>query len=264
MNIKTIIIYRKIKKFVSLFIILILLFIIIQTTYLYDNIIKVKSIYDKQIEFISKDICSRLTINGIEYSNYNNIQKYINDYCNIKGITLQELRNNILKDYWVKDVFIKKTLPNRLTINIIEHNPFAILTEDGKDYNLIDEFGETINIPQDEIINFSHLLIIIGKNLKNDINNIFNILSIYNNITTKLVKIERIENRRWNLLLKNDILVKMPEEDRSIIDTWDNLEKIINIPGLTNGLEEIDLRIKGKIYLKYNDSVIQEIKNISM
>ena len=87
-------------------------------------------------------------------------------------------------------------------------------------------------------------------------------MSIYYEISSKVFKIERIGNRRWNLILKNNIVVKLPEENENIFNAWNNLNKIINIHGLDIGLEEIDLRIKDRIYLKYKDQVAEEIKNI--
>ena len=209
--------------------------------------------YNKQLNFINRNICNRLVINGIKYSNYSKIQQHINNYCN---------NDSILQDYWIKDIYIQKQFPNTLKVNIIEYNPFAILTQDNLHYELIDEYGDIINIPQEEINNFDYLLIIFGKDIKNEVNNIFNLLSIYYNITKELVKIERIGNRRWNLILKNNVIVKMPEEGDNMFDAWSNLNKMINIHGLAVDLEEIDLRIKDKIYLKYKEKVAQEIKNM--
>lgn len=253
-------IVRKYRKYTLLLTFVLLISVLLK----YNNIIKnyIVNLYNKQLNLINKNICNKLIINGIKYSNYSNIQEQINNYCNNSSITMEELRNNILKDYWIKDLYIQKIFPNTLKINIIEYNPFAILTKDNLIYHLIDEYGDIINIPNDEIDNFSYLLIIVGDDVKNEINGIFNLLSIYYNITKKLIKIERIGNRRWNLILKDNIIVKMPEENDDIFDVWNNLDKVINIHGLDINLREIDLRIKDKIYLKYNDATAKEIKNI--
>ena len=218
------------------------------------------SYYKEQITTINKNICNKVVINGIKYSNYNNIQSSINDYCNNNDVSIKDLKNNILADYWIRDLYIQKQFPNTLRININEYNPFAILTKDGFSYNLIDEYGDIINIPKKDIENFKHLLIIFGDDIKSEINNLFNLLSIYYNITLKLVQVDRIGDRRWNLILQDGILIKMPEEDENIFEAWNNLDKILNIYGLDVDLQEIDLRIKDKIYLKYKDKTAEEIK----
>lgn len=262
LNIKLYIRLRKTKKILTIIFLLLSVFFVLQKKCFNYLINKGNYYYNKQLNFINRNICNRLVINGIKYSNYSKIQQHINNYCNNDSMTMNELRNNILQDYWIKDIYIQKQFPNTLKVNIIEYNPFAILTQDNLHYELIDEYGDIINIPQEEINNFDYLLIIFGKDIKNEVNNIFNLLSIYYNITKELVKIERIGNRRWNLILKNNVIVKMPEEGDNMFDAWSNLNKMINIHGLAVDLEEIDLRIKDKIYLKYKEKVAQEIKNI--
>ena len=83
----------------------------------------------------------------------------------------------------------------------------------------------------------------------------FNLLSIHNNISNNLVKIIRVGDRRWNLILKNGLIIKLPEEDKDFFKIWKELEHIITIYQNNSDLETIDLRIKNKLYLKYKNSV---------
>ena len=50
------------------------------------------------------------------------------------------------------------------------------------------------------------------------------------------VKVIRIGNRRWNLVLDNGIIVQLPEHN--MIDAWNNLDKILSIDGV-----EINVKI---------------------
>jgi cell division septal protein FtsQ len=177
-------------------------------------------------------------------------------------MTVEMLKQEIIKDPWIKDLYIQKKFPDSLKINIIEYNPFAILGNDSKKLELIDEYGDTINISQEEVKKFNYLLIIVGDNFKDEINGLFNLLSVYYNITNNLVRVERISNRRWNLTLKNKIVVKMPEEDGdNVYEAWNTLSKILDIYGVEIDLEEIDLRIKNRVFMKYSSDAIKEIKN---
>lgn len=259
-NIKYYFFIKKLKRAFVVFVIILPAFILFKFK---DNILyKLKDFYDDKMAMINKDICNKVIINGIKYSNYENIQNSINKYCSTKTASIKKLKKDILLDYWIKNIQIQKIYPNTLKINIIEYNPFAIYTKDGFNYNLIDEYGNNINIPKKNIADFNYLLIVSGEDVKDKINDLFNLLSIYYNISNKIYRVERIGKRRWNLILKNNIVVKLPEENENIFNVWNNLDKIINIYGLDVDLQGIDLRIKDKIYLEYKDKTAEEIKNI--
>lgn len=102
---------------------------------------------------------------------------------------------------------------------------------------------------------------ITGENFKSEVNNLFNLLSIYYDIARKATRAKRIGNRRWDLILNNNIVVKLPEENSDITESWAILDKIINIYGFDVDLEEIDLRLKDKVFLKYKNRVAEEIKD---
>ena len=95
---------------------------------------------------INSDICNHFYVDGILYSNYSNIQKNVNNYCNIKQYTISDLKQDILKDPWIKNLTIYKKYPNKLEIKIIEYNPFAVWINNKDEYKLIDEYGDVINI----------------------------------------------------------------------------------------------------------------------
>ena len=258
-NIKYYFFLKRLKKLIWIIALSLSFFLIL---FNYNTIINItKEFYQKTS--LDKTSCDKVTINGIKYSNYSYIQESVNNYCSSKNMDILDLKNSIMKDYWIKDVYIKKIYPSDLKVDIIEYNPFAIYTEDNVNYNLIDEYGDIINIQKDDIGNFSYLLIISGdERTKEQINDLFNILSTYYGLSNKISKVERIGGRRWNLILENNIVVKMPEEDSNIFNAWSNLDKIINIYGLDLDLEEIDLRIKDRVYLKYKEKTASEIKEI--
>jgi hypothetical protein len=221
----------------------------------------IKKVYEKQVLAINSNICSKLIINGIKHANYGRIQNHINDYCSGNNMVIEVLKQKIIEDPWIRDLYIQRKFPNSLKIYIIEYNPFALLIGKDNSTQLIDEYGTVINIIQDDMTKFSHLLVITGDNFKSEINNLFNMLSIYYNIAENLAKIERVGNRRWNLVLKNNVIIKMPEENDDIFDAWIVLDKIFSIYGFDIDLREIDLRIKDKVFLKYKNNTAQEIKD---
>ena len=209
---------------------------------------------------IKKQTCKNIIINGLKYSDYKYVQNNINEYCSNKEKTLKILRNSIIKDPWIKDLKIVVKLPNTTIININEYNPFALLTNDNKNYKLVDESGIIIETNQNDISMFGYLLKITGDNIKDyEMNNLFNIMSIHSEITKNINSITRIGNRRWNIVFTNNIIVKMPEYDEYMLDTLNILDNIIKIDGIMSNLKEIDMRNKDKIYLKYSKDFSKNI-----
>lgn len=216
-------------------------------------------------EIVKKNACKNISINGIKYSNYTDIQNHINKYCSNRHKNIKDLKSSIENDIWIKDAKILIKLPSGIVINIVEYNPFALITNDGINYKLIDEFGNFINVSQDEIITFGYLLKIVGFDVKNyEINNLFNMLSIHYKIAKNVNSVVRIGDRRWDIILSDNIIAKMPEENNSISvsDAWDILDNIINVPEILSNLKEIDIRNQDKIYLKYNDMTFKKIINL--
>ena len=213
-------------------------------------------------ELVKKNTCKNISINGVKYSNYSDIQDHINKYCSNSYKSVKDLENSIKNDAWIKDVKILIKLPNKIAIDIIEYSPFALITDDGINYKLIDEFGDFINIGQNEILNFGHLLKIVGFDIKNyEINNLFNMLSIYDKIAKSIDSVVRVGDRRWDIVFSDNVITKMPEEngDVSVSEAWDILDNIINIPEILSNLKEIDIRDQDKVYLKYDDRTFRKI-----
>ena len=100
---------------------------------------------------------------------------------------------------------------------------------------------------------FKNLLVITGEPTSKDIYNIYNMLTIFTNISNKTKQLNRIGGRRWDLLLNNGIIVKLPEENDKMFEIWKNLDNVLSKNSIENELEAIDLRIKDKIYLKFKE-----------
>ena len=251
-----------VKNFLRLFFIIFLMIIVFKQ----QNLIKlVKKYYDKYINttvFQNKNICEHLILNGIKYSDYNTLQSKINNFCNDNNKSIDWLKNEILQDGWIKNLSIRKDYRNTLIINIIEYTPFAIWIKNSKELYLIDQFGDKISIDENEIAKYSDLLLLKSEGFSSeDINSFFNLLLIYNDIAIELKEIERIGNRRWNLIFRNGTVVKFPDNNKDMINAWRVLNQLIQNEYILNDIEEVDLRVKGKVFLKYRNPIAEKIKN---
>ncbi len=150
---------------------------------------------------------------------------------------------------WVKSVSIRKIFPNSLAINITENDPFAYLLKDQKVF-LIDIDGEVIVEKNDDAINENKKLILSGTDSEYNLTNLISSLNIYYpDILSTIREIEFIEKRRWNLIFKNNLLIKLPEKD--IEKSLKNLKKLIEKDKiLKSNIIEVDLRINDRAIIK--------------
>lgn len=198
-----------------------------------------------------KNICANTEINGVERANIDNIKDKIYDFCELENKNnMEKLLNEVKDDPWVKNVRVKRKLPNTLKIEIEEYLPFALLNQDNNMY-LIDENGIIINISEKEKRAYYNLLIVAGEGSKENIYSLFNLLSSDPSLFSRIKTALRIGKRRWNLILDNNILIKMPE--KNVLDAWSKLDKILSIRGSEIDLKVIDLRNEDKIFLEEKD-----------
>ena len=179
------------------------------------------------------------------------ILKIINDkeYKTIFDVDLFKIHNNLLLNEWIETVKIERTLPSSLKIQIIEKKPVAIWqTKLG--YKLITEDGSIIS--NTNVTTFKNRLpIIIGEGANKNAFSILKILrkkpDLYNNVWS----ISYINKRRWNVHLKQGLIVLLPR--KKIHAAWTKINflqrkyKILDI-----GLTEIDIRNQDQVFAKIN------------
>jgi cell division protein FtsQ len=214
---------------------------------------KLKKIIDKTNTLL---INYGFHLQNIYITGNNNLQKVdilniINDkkYKTIFDVDLFKIHNNLLLNEWIETVKIERTLPSSIKIQIIEKNPVAIWqTKLGN--KLITEDGSVIS--NVNVTTFKDSLpIIIGEGANRNAFLILQILKknpeLYNNVWS----ISYINKRRWNIHLKQGLIVLLPR--KKIHAAWTKIDflqrkyKILDI-----GLTEIDVRNQNQIFAKIN------------
>ena len=214
---------------------------------------KLKIVFDKTNALL---INYEFILQNIYVTGNNNLQKEdilkiinVKEYKTIFDVNLLTIHNHLLMNKWVEAVKIERTLPNSIKIKIIEKKPIAIWqTKLGN--KLIIKDGSIIS--NANIATFkNHLPIITGKSANTNAYLMLQILKknpdLYNNIWS----ISYINKRRWNVHLKQGLIVLLPEKD--VHATWTKIDflqkkyKILNI-----GLTEIDIRNQDHIFAKIN------------
>ena len=157
-----------------------------------------------------------------------------------------DLISNVLnKKNLIKKFIITKTSNNLITIKIEEKKIIGLLKIENNDY-LIDEFN---NIIETKITpNLFHLPVFIGKNSNKNASVILNLIK-ESDINLNYLSFSFVDQRRWNINLKNGVKILLPET--KVLDTLKLLNKVKSKYNILNGnFIEIDLRIYGKYFLK--------------
>lgn len=224
-------------------------------------------ISNKYIQFVSgkNDFYNKVTIQGNQRTTSAEISQIVatevkkaikrNNYLDS---LMQDMRDEIKKSPWVKNVTISRSLPSNLIIKIEEYQPFAIWQDRDKTY-VIDKDGHQI-ISIKDIYEYPDLLILAGKNANIKVRELFDILAIDQKVGRNIYSATWIGLRRWDIGFKNNLLVKLPEENAP--QAWKKLIKIYNMPGSLIDLKLIDFRIDDKVYLEYNDESVKYLNSL--
>ena len=195
-------------------------------------------------------------LQNISITGDNNLKKedilnIINDkeYKTIFDVNLFKIHNNLLLNEWIETVKIERTLPSSIKIQIIEKKPVAIWqTKLGN--KLITKDGSIIsNVNATTFKN--RLPIIIGEGANKNAFLILQILRKNPNLYNNVWSISYINKRRWNVHLKQGVIVLLPK--KQIHAAWTKIDflqrkyKILDI-----GLTEIDIRNQDQIFAKIN------------
>ena len=157
-----------------------------------------------------------------------------------------DLISNILnKKSLIKKFIITKTSNNLITIRIEEKNIIGLLNIENNNY-LIDEFNNKIETKITP--NLFHLPVFIGKNSNKNASVILNLIK-ESDINLNYLSFSFVDQRRWNINLKNGVKILLPET--KVLDTLKLLNKVTSKYNILNGnFIEIDMRIYGKYFLK--------------
>ena len=192
----------------------------------------------------------KIEIQGNSYSDQTEIKGIIGEYKkkSLIHFPIREYKLKLEQLDWIKRASIKRKFPDTIYVSVIENSPYAIFI-DGIDEYLIDNDGEIISSKPDNS-EYSELLRVTGSDGNLNFSNLIREINInYPKILNMIIELEFIENRRWNLILKQNIKIKLPEKDSSIqlvkLKQLQQDQKLFD-----SNIIEIDLREIGRATIK--------------
>ena len=181
----------------------------------------------------------------------NKLQKYLN--YSIFLLPLHKINSEIKENNWIKNIKLSTNYKDTLFIDIVEYKPIGIY-EFNKKFFYFDKNGKIIDqitiIPESD----KKLIIFFGKSSNLKAVTIINLLKKFNfQDQFTIEKIEFVQNRRWNIILKNNIKLMLSEDKPK--SSIQNLIKIKNNLSETeiNNIKYIDLRNINKTLIAFNE-----------
>ena len=174
----------------------------------------------------------------------------------ILAFDLQAARKRIEALPWIKTASVERMLPDTVLLNIEERQPLALWQHKGA-FALIDSDGEVIL--KTGLERFSDLIVVVGRDAPGQAAELLKTLAAEPELMDQVKAAVRIGGRRWNLRLKNDIDVRLPEEDTA--KAWARLaeyEKTHRV--LERDVQILDLRIPDRLIVR---KVRKPVKNLS-
>lgn len=154
-------------------------------------------------------------------------------------------REKLLRLPWVADATVQRRYPDAVTVNLVERLPFALWrSQDGRVF-VVERNGSLIT--DTGVEQFARLPHLVGDAAPENAAEIVEAVTPFRAIAARMSAWERVSNRRWNLVLDDGVVVKLPEKD------WQKqlpvLEHLIIDKGiLERDITEIDLRSKNAIF----------------
>jgi cell division protein FtsQ len=163
---------------------------------------------------------------------------------NIFEIDLQNIKKKLLNIKEIKSVKIKKKIGGKLEIYIVEKIPFMYWEINGLK-RIISNDGQVLNFP-----NFNEkLLSVKGKNANKKVKSLIDKIKKNNFVVSQFLKAEYISNYRWDIYLKENILVRLPFEN--LTNSIRLLDEMIKNNNFNNrNYSVIDMRVNGKVFFK--------------
>ncbi|MDF2618277.1 MAG: cell division protein FtsQ [Xanthobacteraceae bacterium] len=152
---------------------------------------------------------------------------------------------------WIKRATVQKLYPDRLDIQIVEREGFALWQKDGK-INVIARDG-TIIAPYSDDPRYIRLPIVVGDGAEKSVVEIVDALSLVPGVRDKVRAAIRVADRRWTLKMRNGIDVRLPEH--GLIDALQQLAVLDQEKSLlTRDITIVDLRLSDRVSVRLSDA----------
>ena len=160
---------------------------------------------------------------------------------------INEIKNKLENDSRIESVIVRRILPSKIIIEVEEKAPVSLWWDNGNKY-LMDIEGDIIEKIYGSLDKYQDFIVVFcEKKYRNHYKDIFFLIK-NSELSDKVVSIENVSGRRWNIYLKNKIKVMLPEAGiKKALDIYNTMLKKNVIRKKTS---VVDLRlVPQKVYI---------------
>ncbi len=192
-------------------------------------------------------------INGNNRMNVDDVEKLISKYYGVSifMLPISKISEKIKDDIWIKNIKLSIDYKNNLIIDLEEYNPVGIY-KFNKNMFYFSENGNIIDKIEVDLSRQNELLVFSGKLSNVKASSFVETLNKFDsNFIKQIQLIELINERRWNIEIQNNIILKLSEEfPQTSISNYLKLKKNLNKVQMNN-IKIFDLRNINKSVLVY-------------
>ncbi len=156
----------------------------------------------------------------------------------IFGADIQLARKKLMQLDWVADADVRRRYPDDISVRIVEKLPFALWQSPDNALYVVERDGGLIT--SSGVREFRRLPLLLGAG-GSSAADIVDAVAQHRAIAARVKAYQRVSERRWNLILDDGVVVKLPEMNWQT--ELDALERLIIDKGiLERDVIEIDLR----------------------
>jgi cell division protein FtsQ len=149
----------------------------------------------------------------------------------------------------VKSASVRKLYPNHLVIDLIERAPYALWQQDGK-VDIVAADGAPIDEMTDS--RFIGLPFVVGEGANQRLSEFTGLLAAANELRPKIRAGVLVSGRRWNLVMTNGVVVKLPETNpEAAMATLVRMQRQDRV--IDRDVLSLDLRIAGRMFVRLTE-----------
>jgi len=161
------------------------------------------------------------------------------------GLSLGDMAARLKKIPEIKAVVVTRRLPNQLAVTITERRPAAFWHQ-GDQQKLID--AEGVVLDRGKYPEIKKLPIIMGDDAPQHIGELLALMESAPTISPYVISAMRIGERRWNMQMKRDIIVMLPEDQPAI--AWRRFATLVARDALLNkAIRSVDMRMEDRVFI---------------
>lgn len=177
----------------------------------------------------------------------------LDGWTSLIGLGADEVRERVVAMPWVESATVRKVYPVTLEIALVEKQPFAIWQHDGA-LSLVERSGAPIVPYTSE--RFASLPLVVGKGAARHAADIVALVEGHPDLAGRVRGYVRVADRRWDLRLDNDVVLKLPETGEAAALNWLMMVDASDAL-LSRDIAAVDLRLSDRLVVQLTPEALK-------